>query len=106
MNPCAGVFYGQRTYGRHIMAGSNAQVRYLIVGGGLTAANAAQSIRELDKDGSVMIVVMEKHPPYDRPPLSKNFQIDQELSVEDILSKHENFYGDNRIQLHVGVRAV
>jgi 3-phenylpropionate/trans-cinnamate dioxygenase ferredoxin reductase subunit len=88
------------------MAGSNAKVQYLIVGAGLTAANAAQTIREHDKDGSVMIVGMEKHPPYDRPPLSKNFQIDQELSVEDILSKNENFYGDNRIQLHVGVKAV
>jgi 3-phenylpropionate/trans-cinnamate dioxygenase ferredoxin reductase subunit len=88
------------------MAGTKTQVRYLIVGGGLTAANAAQAIRDHDKDGSVLIVGGEKHPPYDRPPLSKSFQLDQELTVDDILSKHENFYGNNRIQLHVGTKAV
>ncbi|HEX5323940.1 MAG TPA: FAD/NAD(P)-binding oxidoreductase [Capsulimonadaceae bacterium] len=80
-------------------------MRYLIVGGGLTAANAAQSIREHDKEGAVLIVGKEKHPPYDRPPLSKNFQLDQDLNVEDILSKNETFYGDNTIQLHVGAMA-
>lgn len=83
----------------------NKDVRYLIVGGGLAAANAAESIRERDKNGSVLIAGLEKHPPYDRPPLSKNFQTDDELRVEDIFSKPENFYGDNQVQLHVGVAA-
>lgn len=87
------------------MAQINKEVRYLIIGGGLTAANAAQSIRERDKEGAVLIVGMEKHSPYDRPPLSKNFQLDQELNVEDIHSKPDNFYADNQLQLHVGVKA-
>lgn len=87
------------------MAQAPKEVRYLIVGGGLAAANAAQSIRERDKEGSVLIVGMEKHCPYDRPPLSKNFQLDQDLNVDDILSKPENFYAENQVQLHVGVKA-
>src|SRR6185503_19260535 len=45
--------------------------RYLIVGGGMTAAAAADGIREVDRDGSIGAVTSESHPPYDRPPLSK-----------------------------------
>ncbi len=44
---------------------------YLIVGGGMTAAAAAQALHEADPTGSVGLVSAEPHPPYDRPPLSK-----------------------------------
>ena len=45
--------------------------RYLIVGGGLTADAACKGIREIDPDGTIMLVGEEPHPPYARPPLSK-----------------------------------
>ena len=44
---------------------------YLIVGGGMTAAAAVQGIREGDPSGTIGVLSAEKHPPYDRPPLSK-----------------------------------
>ncbi len=44
---------------------------YLIVGGGMTAAAAANGIREVDGDGSIAIVSKEERQPYDRPPLTK-----------------------------------
>jgi 3-phenylpropionate/trans-cinnamate dioxygenase ferredoxin reductase subunit len=44
---------------------------YLIVGGGMAAAAAAQGIREVDADGPIMIVGEEPDAPYNRPPLSK-----------------------------------
>jgi NADPH-dependent 2,4-dienoyl-CoA reductase/sulfur reductase-like enzyme len=44
---------------------------YLIVGGGMTADAAVHGIREVDRDGSIGLLSAEKHPPYDRPPLSK-----------------------------------
>jgi 3-phenylpropionate/trans-cinnamate dioxygenase ferredoxin reductase component len=44
---------------------------YLIIGGGMTGAAAAQGIREGDKNGTIAILSMEVHPPYNRPPLSK-----------------------------------
>ncbi len=44
---------------------------YLIVGAGLAGASAAQAIRELDADGSVLMLGAEPLPPYHRPPLSK-----------------------------------
>src|SRR5215813_14923871 len=45
--------------------------KYLIVGGGMTADAAAQGIREVDPSGSIGLLSADKHPPYDRPPLSK-----------------------------------
>jgi NADPH-dependent 2,4-dienoyl-CoA reductase/sulfur reductase-like enzyme len=48
-----------------------AEHRYLIVGGGMTAAAACRGIREHDADGSVAVVGAEPFPPYKRPPLSK-----------------------------------
>jgi NADPH-dependent 2,4-dienoyl-CoA reductase/sulfur reductase-like enzyme len=46
--------------------------RYLIAGGGLTADGACKGIRDLDHDGSIGLVGAEPHPPYLRPPLSKD----------------------------------
>jgi NADPH-dependent 2,4-dienoyl-CoA reductase/sulfur reductase-like enzyme len=45
--------------------------KYLIVGGGLAADAAVRGVRELDRDGSILVVSDEGVPPYDRPPLSK-----------------------------------
>jgi NADPH-dependent 2,4-dienoyl-CoA reductase/sulfur reductase-like enzyme len=44
---------------------------YLLVGGGMTAAAAAQGIREIDGVGTIGMVGDEPHLPYSRPPLSK-----------------------------------
>ena len=45
--------------------------KYLIIGGGMTAAAAADGIRAIDPAGSIGIISAEPDPPYDRPPLSK-----------------------------------
>ena len=44
---------------------------YLIIGGGMTADAAVRGIREADATGSVGLISAERHPPYNRPPLSK-----------------------------------
>src|SRR5712671_1764680 len=46
-------------------------VRYLIVGGGMTADAAARAIRESDPSGTIGIISDDAHPPYSRPPLSR-----------------------------------
>ncbi len=48
-------------------------VRYLIVGGGLAAHRAAQQLARRDPGGAALLVSDERDPPYDRPPLSKEF---------------------------------
>ena len=45
--------------------------KYLIVGGGMTAAAAVDGIRAHDADGAIVLVGSEEHPPYKRPPLTK-----------------------------------
>jgi len=48
------------------------QYKYLIIGGGMTGDSAAKGIREIDTDGSIGIIGRENHPPYNRPPLTKD----------------------------------
>lgn len=45
--------------------------KYLIVGGGMTAAAAVEGILKGDPGGSVGLIGAESQPPYNRPPLSK-----------------------------------
>ena len=45
---------------------------YVIVGGGLTAASAVEGIRSVDSTGRILMLSRENHPPYHRPPLSKD----------------------------------
>lgn len=45
--------------------------KYLIVGGGMTAAAAVAGIREIDREHTIGLIGDERNPPYDRPPLSK-----------------------------------
>src|SRR5829696_2624343 len=45
--------------------------KYLIIGGGMSAAAAIKGIREVDADGSIGLIGDEAHAPYKRPPLSK-----------------------------------
>lgn len=46
--------------------------KYLIVGGGMTADSAVRGIRKIDQTGTIAMICDERHPPYDRPPLSKS----------------------------------
>lgn len=48
-----------------------AHYKYLLIGGGMTAASAIGGIRELDANGAISVITAETNPPYDRPPLSK-----------------------------------
>lgn len=47
--------------------------RVLIAGGGLTAARAAESLRESGFDGELVVIAEEPRLPYERPPLSKGY---------------------------------
>jgi NADPH-dependent 2,4-dienoyl-CoA reductase/sulfur reductase-like enzyme len=44
---------------------------YLIIGGGMTAAAAADALRQTDPHSTIGLLSADKHPPYARPPLSK-----------------------------------
>ena len=46
---------------------------FVIVGGGLGGAKAAEALREKGFDGKVVLLADEEYLPYERPPLSKEF---------------------------------
>jgi 3-phenylpropionate/trans-cinnamate dioxygenase ferredoxin reductase component len=58
---------------RATTSSSTADVRYLLIGGGVASYNAAKQIRRADSDGSILMACEELVPPYDRPPLSKEY---------------------------------
>ena len=77
---------------------------FVIVGGGLTGAKAAETLREEGFDGRVVIVAEEDRLPYERPPLSKSY-LAGESPFSDAEVHDEAFYGDHNVELRRGVRA-
>ncbi len=59
---------------------------YLIIGGGMTGAAAANAIRERDAAGLIGLISAEPEPPYDRPPLSKKLW-DGKRTIDQIYVK-------------------
>jgi 3-phenylpropionate/trans-cinnamate dioxygenase ferredoxin reductase subunit len=78
--------------------------RYVIIGGGLAAASAAEGIREVDAEGPVLIIGQEDMLPYHRPPVSKGILLGSK-KPEDTFCKPPAFYQDNRIEVETGVSA-
>ncbi|CUS06060.1 Ferredoxin--NAD(+) reductase [Candidatus Promineifilum breve] len=73
---------------------------YLIIGGGMTGAAAANGIRELDEAGTIGLISAESDPPYDRPPLSKKLW-DGKRTIEQIYVALPG-----NVQPHFGTRVV
>ena len=48
-------------------------VDILLVGGGIASATAAHTLREQGFEGSILLAGREPHPPYHRPPASKEY---------------------------------
>ncbi|MGB7160129.1 MAG: FAD-dependent oxidoreductase [Tepidisphaeraceae bacterium] len=75
---------------------------YIIIGAGLSGASAVEGIREVDQQGSSLLIGAEKDKPYDRPPLSKQLWTGAK-SVEEIFLHDDEFYKKHRVDLHLGV---
>jgi 3-phenylpropionate/trans-cinnamate dioxygenase ferredoxin reductase component len=73
-------------------------VDYLLVGGGLAAANCARWLREEGADGSILLVGREADPPYNRPPLSKGYMQGKE-SREEVLFRPEDWWQEQDVEL-------
>jgi len=66
----------------------------LIVGGGLAAASAVDGIREVNPEGSIALITEESEPPYQRPPLSKEFLQYPDLPRSLLYVKPEGWFGE------------
>ena len=79
----------------------------VIVGGVLASVRAAEQLRRNGYSAPITIVGAEDHPPYDRPPLSKQMlrgEVD-DVVLNAVALKPAGFYTDNRIALRLGVAA-
>jgi 3-phenylpropionate/trans-cinnamate dioxygenase ferredoxin reductase component len=74
------------------------RVEYLLIGGGIASAYCADALRKKGADGPILIVGREPEPPYDRPPLSKDY-VRGESSREDAYVKPRDWYEENGIEL-------
>jgi 3-phenylpropionate/trans-cinnamate dioxygenase ferredoxin reductase subunit len=79
--------------------------RYVIVGANLAGGTAAITLREEGFDGEIVLIGAEPHPPYERPPLSKEY-LRGVKPFEDALLKPSGFYEDNNIQTRLGRQVV
>jgi 3-phenylpropionate/trans-cinnamate dioxygenase ferredoxin reductase subunit len=73
---------------------------FVIVGGGLGGAKAAEALREKGFDGKVVLLADEEYLPYERPPLSKDFLAGKK-SLNDFTVHDSDWYRDNKIDLRV-----
>ena len=76
-------------------------VDFLLVGGGMGSAYCAQELRRRGADGSILLVGREQDPPYERPPLSKEY-LRGEAKREDALVNPREWYEENGVELLTG----
>ncbi len=77
---------------------------FVIVGGGLAGAKAAEALRDQGFDGDIVLVTEEQDRPYERPPLSKDYL--QGKAERDSAFVHgPNWYDENNVDLRLGVAA-
>ncbi|MEU5538516.1 FAD-dependent oxidoreductase [Streptomyces sp. NPDC020362] len=79
----------------------DADQTFVIVGGGLAGAKAAETLRAEGFSGRVILICDERDHPYERPPLSKGYLLGKE--ERDSVFVHEPaWYAQNDIELHLG----
>jgi 3-phenylpropionate/trans-cinnamate dioxygenase ferredoxin reductase subunit len=73
-------------------------VDILLVGGGIASAMAAETLRAEGFDGSILLVGREPHPPYHRPPASKEY-LRGEQAVDDALVHPAAWWEQHAVEL-------
>ncbi len=80
---------------------SKRRVDYLLIGGGMASAHCATEMRRRGDEGSILLVGREPDPPYERPPLSKEY-MRGESKREDAYVNAADWYEDNDVELLSG----
>lgn len=76
----------------------------VVIGGGLAAAKTAEALREDDFEGTITLISAEKHLPYERPSLSKDY-LAGKSSFDDALVHPVEWYRDNEVTVREGTTA-
>ncbi len=77
---------------------AESQVDFLLIGGGMASAYAASELRKRGAEGTIMVVGREPEPPYERPPLSKEY-LRGEAERAAAYVNDPSWYGENGVEL-------
>jgi 3-phenylpropionate/trans-cinnamate dioxygenase ferredoxin reductase subunit len=77
----------------------------IIVGTGHGGAQAAIALRQQGFPGSILLLGRDSSPPYERPPLSKEY-LAREKPLERILLRPPSFWAEKNIALRLGASVV
>ena len=77
------------------------EVDFLLIGGGLASAQCAAELRKRGAEGSIAIVGREPDPPYERPPLSKEY-LRGDSQREDAYAHDADWYAEHDVELITG----
>ncbi|OUS09116.1 pyridine nucleotide-disulfide oxidoreductase [Rhodobacterales bacterium 52_120_T64] len=75
----------------------------IVIGAGQAGSSLVVKLRTLGFSGDITLIGGEPVPPYQRPPLSKKYMLGQ-MDVERLFLRPEAFYGDQNINLRLGVQ--
>lgn len=77
----------------------------IIVGGGHGGAQAAITLRMQGYEGPVTLIGREREPPYERPPLSKEY-LAREKPFERLYLRPPHFWAEKNIEMRLGEEVV
>jgi 3-phenylpropionate/trans-cinnamate dioxygenase ferredoxin reductase subunit len=81
------------------------EVDFLLVGGGMASAHCASELRRRGADGSILLAGREPEPPYERPPLSKEY-MRGEAERKDAYVNPVEWYEENSVELLMGANVM
>jgi 3-phenylpropionate/trans-cinnamate dioxygenase ferredoxin reductase subunit len=76
---------------------------FVIVGGGLAAAKAAEALRDSDFDGQIILFAEEQQLPYERPPLSKEYLAGKK-TLSEFTVQSADWYQEHNVDLRLGTK--
>lgn len=79
----------------------DAHQTFVIVGGGLAGAKAAETLRSEGFTGRVILIGDERDHPYERPPLSKGYLLGKE-ERDSVFAQPPGWYAEAEVELHLG----
>ena len=74
------------------------EVDFLLIGGGMASAHCASELRRRGAEGSILLVGREPEPPYERPPISKEY-LRGDANREDAHVHPASWYEENGVEL-------
>jgi 3-phenylpropionate/trans-cinnamate dioxygenase ferredoxin reductase subunit len=78
------------------------EVDFLLVGGGMASAHCAAELRRRGAEGSVLLVGREPEPPYERPPISKEYLRGDAGREDAHVNGGRSWYEENGVELLTG----